>query len=48
MGEEEVKVIAGWIDQILSAPDDPSTQERVRQMVKDLCRRFPLRDRLEG
>jgi len=48
MGAEEVKVIAGWIDQILSAPDDPSIQKRVRQMVKDLCRRFPLRDRLEG
>ena len=48
MGEEEVKVIAGWIDRILSAPDDPSIQKRVRQMVKDLCRRFPLRDRLEG
>jgi len=48
MGEEEVKLIAGWIDQILSAPDDPSIQKGVRQMVKDLCRRFPLRDRLEG
>jgi glycine hydroxymethyltransferase len=48
MGAEEVKLIAGWIDEILSTPDDPSPQKRVRKMVQDLCRRFPLRDRLEG
>jgi len=48
MGVEEVKMIAGWIDQILSRPDDPSVRQRVHGMVKDLCRRFPLRDRLEG
>ncbi len=48
MGAEEVITIAGWIDQILSKPDDRSIQEGVRQSVKDLCRRFPLRDRLEG
>jgi len=48
MGVEEVKMIAGWIDQILSKPDDPPLQQRVREKVKDLCRRFPLRDRLEG
>jgi glycine/serine hydroxymethyltransferase len=48
MGEEQVVLIAGWIDQILSKPDDPSIQKSVREMVKDLCRRFPLRDRLEG
>jgi len=45
---EEVKMIAGWIDQILSKPDDPSIQHRVREKVQNLCRRFPLRDRLEG
>ena len=48
MGTEEVKLIAGWIDRILSKPGDISTQKRVRGMVSDLCRRFPLRDRLEG
>lgn len=48
MGEEEVKTIAGWIDQILSRPDDVTVQKRVRQGVTDLCCRFPLRDRLEG
>jgi glycine hydroxymethyltransferase len=45
MEAEEVKLIAGWIDQVLSAPDDVSIQ---KEMVSELCRRFPLRYRLEG
>jgi glycine hydroxymethyltransferase len=48
MGEEEVKMIAGWITQLLSQPDDDSIRSCVREEVQDLCRRFPLRDRLEG
>jgi glycine hydroxymethyltransferase len=48
MGPEEVKQIAGWIDRILSKPDDPSIQKGVAAMVVDLCRRFPLRERLES
>jgi len=48
MGEEQVVLIAGWIDQILSKPDDPSIQKSVKEMVKDLCRRFPLCDSVEG
>ena len=48
MDEEQVVLIAGWIDQILSKSDDPSIQKRVRETVKDLCRRFPLRDSVEG
>jgi len=48
MGPEEVRQIAGWIDRILSRPDDPTIRQSVAAMVGDLCRRFPLRDRLEG
>jgi glycine hydroxymethyltransferase len=48
MGPEEVRQIAGWIDRILSTPDDPSIRKSVAAMVGALCRRFPLRDRLEG
>ncbi len=48
MGLEEVKLIAGWIEHLLSSPGDPSIRKHVRQMVQDLCRRFHLRDRLEG
>jgi glycine hydroxymethyltransferase len=48
MAEEEVKMIAGGIDRILSKPEDPAVLKSVGEMVQDLCRRFPLRDRLEG
>ena len=48
MGAEEVKMIAGGIDRILSKPEDPAVLKSVGEMVQDLCRRFPLRDRLEG
>ncbi len=48
MGMEEVRMIAHWIDQILSKPGDPSIQQGVREEVRNLCRQFPLRDRLEG
>jgi glycine hydroxymethyltransferase len=48
MGPEEVRLIADWIDRVLAKPGDPSIQKDVAAMVADLCRRFPLRDRLEG
>ncbi len=48
MGLAEVKQVADGIDRILSKPDDRSIQKSVAAMVADLCRRFPLRDRLEG
>jgi glycine hydroxymethyltransferase len=44
MGADEVRLIAGWIDRILSQPADPAVQRRVREEVRALCRRFPLRD----
>lgn len=46
MGAEQVVLIAGWIDAILSRPDDPAVASRVREEVHSLCRRFPLRDTL--
>jgi glycine hydroxymethyltransferase len=48
MGPEEVTQIAEWIDRILSKPADSSVRKSVAAMVEDLCRRFPLRDCLEG
>jgi glycine hydroxymethyltransferase len=48
MGPEEVQQIAGWIDRILSRVDDAAVHNSVAAAVRDLCRRFPLRDRLEG
>ena len=44
MGEDEVRLIAGWIDRILSQPAEPAVQQRVREEVQALCLRFPLRD----
>jgi glycine hydroxymethyltransferase len=48
MGEDEVRLIAGWIDRILSQPADPAVQQRVREEVRALCHRFPLRDTMGG
>jgi glycine hydroxymethyltransferase len=41
MREEEMKAIAGWIGEVLSAPDDRSVQERIRGRVRELCKQFP-------
>jgi glycine hydroxymethyltransferase len=42
MKAPEMKMIARWIDEVLSAPDDPAVRQRVRQDVEGLCSRFPL------
>lgn len=41
MGEDEMMRIAGWIDQVVSAPDDEELARRIAGEVKELCRRFP-------
>jgi glycine hydroxymethyltransferase len=48
MKEPEMKVIAGFISQVLSNVDDGSCMKRIRDMVFDLCMEFPLyKDRLK-
>jgi glycine hydroxymethyltransferase len=42
MGEEEMKTIAGWIGDVLDAPDDVSIQARVKEKVRALTAGFPL------
>ncbi|MFT7184048.1 MAG: glycine hydroxymethyltransferase [Oceanicoccus sp.] len=42
MKEEESKQIADWINQLLSAPEDTSIQERVKNEVKEMCLKFPV------
>jgi glycine hydroxymethyltransferase len=42
MGEAEMRTIAGFIDRVLSAPDDESVAAAVRADVEALCDRFPL------
>jgi glycine/serine hydroxymethyltransferase len=37
-----MRTIAGFIDRVLSAPDDESVAAAVRADVEALCDRFPL------
>ncbi len=39
MKEPEMKLIAGWIDDVIS---DEDNCQRVRQEIKELCKKFPL------
>ncbi|MFH1982062.1 MAG: serine hydroxymethyltransferase [Pseudomonadota bacterium] len=42
MGRPEMVRIADMIDAVLSQPEDPAVQEKVKSQVADLCRRFPV------
>jgi glycine hydroxymethyltransferase len=42
MGEEEMKLIARLVADVLQAPEDESVKQRVKQQVKELTARFPL------
>jgi glycine hydroxymethyltransferase len=41
MRETEMRAIAGWMGEVLAAPQDTAVQERVRAQVRDLCAQFP-------
>ncbi len=42
MNEPEMKLIARWMDEVLSNPDDVQRRKRIRREVADLCDQFPL------
>lgn len=42
MREEEMRRIAGWIDEVLRARGEDAVVERVRAQVRDLCAQFPI------
>ena len=42
MKEEEMKLIAGLISEVLGDPESESVQSSVRTRVKELCERFPI------
>jgi glycine hydroxymethyltransferase len=42
LGTDEMRVIADFIDRVVTAPDDEQVAERVRGEVRELCDRFPL------
>ncbi len=41
MREMEMRAIAGWMGEVLAAPQDKAVQERVRSQVRELCAQFP-------
>jgi glycine hydroxymethyltransferase len=42
MGPSEMKLIAGWISQILKSPESADTQKKIRSQVAELCQNFPI------
>jgi glycine hydroxymethyltransferase len=44
MKEEEMRVIAGWISEVLDDHENESVQASVRNRVRELCERFPIYD----
>jgi glycine hydroxymethyltransferase len=42
MGEPEMDLIAGFIADVLAAPDDVTVARGVRDRIEALCRKFPL------
>ncbi len=41
MREPEMRRIAGWMGEVLAAPDDDKVRQRVRGEVEELCQHFP-------
>jgi glycine hydroxymethyltransferase len=41
MREAEMRTIAGWIGQVLSAADDKALQEKIRGQARELGKQFP-------
>jgi len=42
MREDEMRRIAGWIDDVLRARGDETVERRVRAQVRELCSQFPI------
>jgi glycine hydroxymethyltransferase len=42
MKEPEMKLIAGWMSEVLADPENETVQTSVRARVKELCERFPI------
>ncbi|MCB0379339.1 MAG: serine hydroxymethyltransferase, partial [Bdellovibrionales bacterium] len=42
MGTQEMTLIAGWIGEVLSDPENDNILKKIRSQVKELCQQFPL------
>jgi glycine hydroxymethyltransferase len=48
MAEEQMGQVGDWIADVLEAPGDETVRQRVRDEVRELCRRYPLYGELTG
>ena len=39
MKEREMKIIAGWINEVI---DNPKSVKKVREEIRNFCKKFPL------
>ena len=46
MREPEMALVAGWIDAVISNPDDEPLRRQIKASVRELCERFPLYENL--
>ncbi|MFQ5432633.1 MAG: serine hydroxymethyltransferase [Nitrospinota bacterium] len=42
MKEDQMRTIAGWIDEVIASPDDEEKAKQIRKKIKELCNEFPL------
>jgi glycine hydroxymethyltransferase len=42
MKEAEMKLIAGWISEVLENPAEEATLKRIKGQVRELCQSFPI------
>lgn len=42
MREEEIKIVAGWIDQAIKNKDNEGELNKIKEEVKELCLMFPI------
>ena len=42
MKEDQMRLIAGWIDEIIASPEDEEKAAQIRKKIKELCQEFPL------
>jgi len=46
MKEDEMRLVARWIDALLDSPDDENLRKKIRRDVRELCDQFPLYENL--
>ena len=42
MKEDQMRTIAGWIDEVIASPEDEEKAAQIRKQIEELCQEFPL------